>query len=162
MLSTHHISFDKTNSFAPIVLDYLNADEKLQEFYSFPPTINGLKQAAERRKFSKEKREILVKVLKEQFSKTGSEDERVEANIQKLLKSNTFTVTTGHQLNIFTGPLYFIYKIISTINLAENLNKEIKDKHFVPVYWMASEDHDFAEINHIDVSAPESATACSG
>jgi bacillithiol synthase len=151
MLSAHHISIEKTGYFAPIVLDYLNADKKLQEFYSFPPAINGLKKAAKKRKFSKEKREILVKVLKEQFLKTGIEDANVEANIQKLLKSNTFTVTTGHQLNIFTGPLYFIYKIISTINLTEKLNAEIKDKNFVPVYWMASEDHDFAEINHVDI-----------
>ncbi|HCD87500.1 MAG TPA: bacillithiol biosynthesis cysteine-adding enzyme BshC, partial [Algoriphagus sp.] len=60
---------------------------------------------------------------------------------------NTFTVTTGHQLNLFTGPLYFIYKIVSTIKLAEELNKAYPNQHFVPVYWMASEDHDFDEIN---------------
>ncbi|MGI8892711.1 MAG: bacillithiol biosynthesis cysteine-adding enzyme BshC [Bacteroidia bacterium] len=151
MLSTHHISFEKTGYFAPIVLDYLNADEKLKEFYSFAPTLDGLKQAAEKRKFSKEKREILVKVLTEQWNKTEIEDHTVDENLSKLLQSNTFTVTTGHQLNIFTGPLYFIYKIVSAINLAAKLNSEIKDKHFVPVYWMASEDHDFAEINNVDL-----------
>jgi bacillithiol biosynthesis cysteine-adding enzyme BshC len=70
-------------------------------------------------------------------------------NIERLVKENTFTVTTGHQLNLFTGPLYFIYKIVTTINLAEQLNGKYKDKHFVPVYWMASEDHDIDEINHV-------------
>ncbi|WP_416171478.1 bacillithiol biosynthesis protein BshC [Algoriphagus boritolerans] len=60
----------------------------------------------------------------------------------------TFTVTTGHQLNLFTGPLYFIYKIVSTINLAKNLQSAYPEYHFVPVYWMASEDHDFEEINN--------------
>lgn len=151
MLVTRHISFEKTGYFAPIVLDYLNADEKLKSFYAFPPTVEGLKQAAEKRNFTKEKREILVNVLSEQFKKTEIDDASVDANIKKLLYPNTLTVTTGHQLNIFTGPLYFIYKIISTINLAEKLNSEIKDKNFVPVYWMASEDHDFAEINHVNV-----------
>src|SRR5690606_31373268 len=55
---------------------------------------------------------------------------------------------TGHQLNIFTGPLYFIYKIVTAINLAKELKTAYPDNDFVPVYWMATEDHDFAEINH--------------
>jgi uncharacterized protein YllA (UPF0747 family) len=63
-----------------------------------------------------------------------------------LLEENTFTVTTGHQLNIFTGPLYIIYKIVTTINLARALKNAYPEYNFVPVYWMASEDHDFEEI----------------
>ncbi len=70
------------------------------------------------------------------------------AQIEKLQESNTYTVTTGHQLNIFTGPLYFIYKIVSTINLAKQLKSQYPDQNFVPIYWMASEDHDFEEISH--------------
>src|SRR5690606_31940934 len=69
-------------------------------------------------------------------------------NIELLKSEKTFTVTTGHQLCLFTGPSYFIYKIISTINLAEELKKEFPVYDFVPVYWAASEDHDFEEINH--------------
>jgi bacillithiol biosynthesis cysteine-adding enzyme BshC len=68
--------------------------------------------------------------------------------IASLADSKTFTVTTGHQLNLFTGPLYFIYKIVATINLAEKLKQAYPERHFVPVYWMASEDHDFDEINY--------------
>ena len=56
-------------------------------------------------------------------------------------------MVTGHQLNLFTGPLYFLYKIISTINLCKELKKAYPTYHFVPVYWMATEDHDFEEIN---------------
>ena len=73
------------------------------------------------------------------------------ANCQLLLKDDTYTVCTGHQLCLFTGPLYFIYKIISTINLAEELKKKYSTYNFVPVYWMASEDHDFDEVNHINL-----------
>ena len=66
-----------------------------------------------------------------------------------MLEKNTFTITTGHQLCLFTGPLYFIYKIISTINLTERLRKEFCQYNFVPIFWMASEDHDFNEVNHV-------------
>ena len=59
----------------------------------------------------------------------------------------TFTVTTGHQLNLGTGPLYFLYKISAAINMSQKLNERYPDQHFVPVYWMATEDHDFEEIN---------------
>ena len=72
------------------------------------------------------------------------------SNIKQLGESNTYTVVTGHQLNIFSGPLYFLYKIISTINLCKQLKAKYADYNFVPVYWMATEDHDFAEINHIN------------
>jgi bacillithiol biosynthesis cysteine-adding enzyme BshC len=73
------------------------------------------------------------------------------SNIDLLREHNTFTITTGHQLNLFTGPLYFLYKIFSAINLAEELNKTYPKNHFVPVYWMATEDHDFEEINYFNL-----------
>jgi bacillithiol biosynthesis cysteine-adding enzyme BshC len=71
-------------------------------------------------------------------------------NIQSLANPNTFTVTTGHQLNLFSGPLYFLYKIISTINLSTALKAKYPTYHFVPIYWMATEDHDFEEINYFN------------
>ena len=74
-----------------------------------------------------------------------------QSNIESLESTDTFTITTGHQLCIFTGPLYFLYKIVSTINLSLNLKKKYPSKHFVPVFWLASEDHDFDEINHINL-----------
>jgi bacillithiol biosynthesis cysteine-adding enzyme BshC len=67
-----------------------------------------------------------------------------------LKEDNTFTVTTGHQLNLFTGPLYFLYKIISTINLTKELKAKYPIYNFVPIYWMATEDHDFEEINYFN------------
>ena len=72
-------------------------------------------------------------------------------NIEHLSNDNCFTITTGHQLNLFTGPLYFIYKIISAINLAKELKEKYSENNFVPVYWMATEDHDFEEINHFNL-----------
>ena len=71
------------------------------------------------------------------------------SNTLSLKNANTFTVTTGHQLALFTGPLYFIYKIATIINLAKQLKEKYPQQNFVPVFWMASEDHDFEEISSI-------------
>ena len=68
-------------------------------------------------------------------------------NIDLLISENTFTITTGHQLCLMTGPLYFIYKIVSTINLCIKLKEKYPKFNFIPIYWMASEDHDFDEIS---------------
>src|SRR3546814_4899677 len=79
----------------------------------------------------------------------------LEKTIESLVSPDTFTVTTGHQLNIFGGPLYFIYKIIATINLAEAVEKVNLRKRIVPVFWLATEDHDFEEINHTYIFGKE-------
>jgi bacillithiol biosynthesis cysteine-adding enzyme BshC len=81
----------------------------------------------------------------------GDINPKVQQNIDLLLQHNTYTITTGHQLNIFTGPLYFVYKIITAINTCKQLQEKYPDHNFVPVYWMATEDHDFAEINHFSL-----------
>jgi uncharacterized protein YllA (UPF0747 family) len=59
-------------------------------------------------------------------------------------------------LNLFTGPLYFLYKIISTINLTKELKAKYPAYNFVPIYWMATEDHDFEEINYFNFKGKNS------
>jgi len=99
--------------------------------------------------FNNENRQVLVAELQKQY--TGfALSEATSNNIQLLQHSNAFTVTTGHQLNLFTGPLYFLYKIISTINLCKELKANYPEYEFIPVYWMATEDHDFEEINYFN------------
>ncbi len=99
--------------------------------------------------WGEEKRKILQKVLLEQYAKLDNVGAS-RTNIQSLSNSKTFTITTGHQLNLFTGPLYFLYKIISTINLCKSLKQKYPAYNFVPVYWMATEDHDFEEIQYFN------------
>ena len=152
-METDHTSirFTKTGYFSKIITDYLNEDEKLTPFYHhFPSKENFAAQIEEKRKaYQKSFRPILNKALIEQYSETDlSEDTRV--NIELLKNEKTFTITTGHQLNLFTGPLYFLYKIISAINLARDLKTAYPEFNFVPVYWMATEDHDFDEINYFN------------
>ncbi|MDA8956607.1 bacillithiol biosynthesis cysteine-adding enzyme BshC [Flavobacteriales bacterium] len=144
------LNLDSTGRFSPLMSDYLSQDKKLQPFYNrFPSSENFSSQILEKSN-QKIDRNTLVKSLLLQneglnLSKSTS------TNIKSLKNDNTFTVTTGHQLCLFTGPLYFIYKIISCINLAQKLNSQFEDKHFVPVFWMASEDHDFEEVNHVNL-----------
>tara|TARA_R110000787_G_scaffold271939_5_gene379229 strand:- start:5746 stop:7335 length:1590 start_codon:yes stop_codon:yes gene_type:complete len=145
-----HIPFQKTGFFSKTMSDYLEKNETTQQFYNNFPDIEGFAaQIKEKQRFSSENRTVLVNVLQEQY-KNIEASELTIGNINSLQNDNTFTITTGHQLNLFTGPLYFLYKIISTINLSEELSEEFPEQHFVPVYWMASEDHDFDEINYFN------------
>ncbi len=148
-MNAKYISYQDTHSFSKLVLDYVNDEEFLKAFYSFRPDMDGLKKAVDARDF-KGNRVELVDVLTQQYQNVKT-NKSVKHNIKLLADQNTYTVTTGHQLNLFTGPLYFIYKIVTTINLALELKIAYPDKNFVPVYWMATEDHDFEEINHVNV-----------
>lgn len=125
----------------------------LEPFYNRFPSLGNLKaQMVEKQStYAKETRAILTDSLHNQY-KNVAISEATQTNLSALSKSNTFTITTGHQLNIFTGPLYFLYKIVSTINLAKELKQVNPENHYVPVYWMATEDHDFEEINYFTLN----------
>ncbi|WP_207424873.1 bacillithiol biosynthesis cysteine-adding enzyme BshC [Desertivirga brevis] len=143
-----YINYSDTKSFSPTILSYLAHDPNLNPFISYFPTLDNFGKLLHERKVGAD-RTILVETLLNQYSRLKTTlSAAVQKNIELLRDEKTFTVTTGHQLNIFTGPLYFIYKIVTAINLAKELKLAYPDKDFVPVYWMASEDHDFAEINH--------------
>ncbi len=101
--------------------------------------------ALKKQSFSAEQRTLLTEVLEEKY-KGLSVSEKLKNNLALLQDPNTFTITTGHQLCLMSGPLYFIYKILHVIKLSTDLNARFPEQHFVPVYWMASEDHDFEEI----------------
>lgn len=146
-MKKHCVELNQTGQFSRFFLDYLNEKEQLKPFYAHSPKIESFRGAIQAKNFSDQNRASLVNALRNQYQ--GLElGEFVETNITSLVNEKTFTVTTGHQLNLFTGPLYFIYKIVSTINLAGKLKSAYPEFHFVPVYWMASEDHDFDEINY--------------
>lgn len=139
-----------TGTFSSLFLDYVSGSEKVADFYSWKPRPEEIREVIRQRQFSSEHRTNLVHVLEEQYQGIAL-SEKLSQNLSLLKKDNTYTVTTGHQLNLCTGPMFFVYKIISTINLAEELAQRYPDANFVPVYWMATEDHDFEEINHFNL-----------
>jgi bacillithiol biosynthesis cysteine-adding enzyme BshC len=154
------IDYKDTGSFSPTVIDYLENNPNLRSFYSYRPDFGGFAELLKNKTVVAD-RHILLTVLKDQYGfesespkirKSESETaDKVSDNISLLKSDNTYTVTTGHQLNIFAGPLYFLFKIATAIKLSQQLKEKFPNKNFVPVYWMASEDHDFAEINYTNI-----------
>jgi len=135
-----------TGAFPPLFLDYIAQNELLNPFYGLFPNVENFEKQLHLKQTSPQTRATLVAALARQYSAIAD-----KPDLDILAKPTTFTVTTGHQLNIFTGPLYVVYKIITAINLARQLKKAYPDYNFVPVYWMATEDHDFAEISYFNL-----------
>jgi bacillithiol biosynthesis cysteine-adding enzyme BshC len=150
-MPTDCISYQNSGYFSSLMNDYLDQKEPIQSLYNrFPNLENFEAQITEKKSnYANENRAVLVSVLEAQYAKINTST-TTSNNIQLLKESNTFTVTTGHQLNLFSGPLYFLYKIISTINLTKELKTKFPSENFVPIYWMATEDHDFDEINYFN------------
>ncbi|WP_345276767.1 bacillithiol biosynthesis cysteine-adding enzyme BshC [Litoribaculum gwangyangense] len=150
-MQQNSIPFHKTGYFSSLICDYLDEKSDLKPFYNRFPNIENFKNQIEEKRLSvsSKSRTVLTKVLKNQYKNIKASELTLQ-NIESLSSENTFTITTGHQLNLLTGPLYFLYKIVSAINLSKELKAKYTDCNFVPVYWMASEDHDFEEINYFN------------
>lgn len=153
-MPTDCITYQKSGYFSKIIVDYLDEKPDLKQFYNLFPNIENFKEQLleKQENFSVKNRKILVAQLEKQYTNFDSSELTVN-NIKLLNNLTTFTVTTGHQLNLFTGPLYFLYKIVSTINLCKELKSNYPDYNFVPIYWMATEDHDFEEINYFNFNS---------
>jgi len=144
------IPYRQTGVFSKLVLDYIDQADAIKSFIANPPSMQGIQQAIEVRKGFSTNRSVLVQELKRQYDGIETSDS-VKKNIDSLLSENTFTITSAHQNNIFTGPLYFIYKILHSIKLADNLKGSLSQYNFVPVFYIGSEDADLDELNNINL-----------
>ena len=145
---TEYIPYSQTGKFTKIVLDYINQASQLRDFYEHSVNIEGIRSAIEQRKKYPTNRKILAEQFRNQYQQF-EDSSLIKSNIEALLNENTFTICTAHQPNIFTGHLYFVYKILHTIKLADSLKKELPEYNFVPVFFMGSEDADLEELNHV-------------
>ena len=145
------INYKETSYFSSLFCDYINNEPKLKSFYNLYPSIDNFKKQIDQKKseYKAKNREILYDVIKQQYKGVNCSNE-FNTMLESIKEKNTFTITTGHQLNLFTGPIYFLYKILTTINLCDELTQKYPKFNFIPVYWMATEDHDFKEINHFN------------
>lgn len=142
------ISYQEAKMLAPITRMYLDNNSLLDGLFIERSEAETVQKVIDNRaKKLPCDRTVLVNVLESQYAGLKI-SKKVKKNFNLLKEENTYTITTGHQLNLFTGPLYFIYKIFSAIKTAEALSAANPQQNFVPVYWMATEDHDFEEINH--------------
>jgi bacillithiol biosynthesis cysteine-adding enzyme BshC len=140
---------EDTKLFSSLSNTLVYNQERLEELITTPFCLGAFKKQifAKQNSFTQQQRDILVAVLNQQYSDLAM-DSLVYQHIQSLKQTNTFTIVTGHQLNLFTGPAYVIYKILHIINLCESLKQQYPENNFVPVFWMATEDHDIEEINN--------------
>ncbi len=147
-----HIPFSTTQLFSKLVNDYVEEKGTAQAFVQYAPNTEGYQAAIEGRKANPVNRALLVEVLTAQYANLQQEA-AVNDNIALLKKDNTFVVTTAHQPNLFSGPLYFFYKIIHAIQLAASLKVQFPQDDFVPVYYMGSEDADLDEVGAFNIEA---------
>ncbi len=147
---------EDTKLFSSLSNTLVYNQEKLKELITTPFCLGAFKNQilAKQNSFTQQQRDKLVTVLNHQY-KDLSSDSLVYKNIQSLQLNNTFTIVTGHQLNLFSGPAYVIYKILHIINLCERLTEHYSENNFVPVFWMATEDHDIEEINNTKLFGKE-------
>lgn len=149
-ISHHYLPFTDTGFCSPIIADFLNARPPLRPFYEYIPVQPDLEKAMHIKQAQPLRRDLLAEALYQQYKDVEIREE-VRSNIGLLQAVNTFTVCTAHQPNIFTGYLYFVYKILQTIGLSRELQRKYPHNHFVPVYYMGSEDADLDELGSINL-----------
>nr|MBP6625656.1 bacillithiol biosynthesis BshC [Chitinophagaceae bacterium] len=130
--SPHTLPYEQTGYFSTLVLDYIQKNQDLTDFIFDFPSPEALKEKMNNRLASSLHRKVLHDSLKAQY-KDVAQQSAVQSSIDALLQENTFTICTAHQPNIFTGHLYFIYKIIHAIKLAETCKSLFPASNFVPI-----------------------------
>lgn len=145
------IAYGETGFYSKMILSYLQGEEALRPFYAHAVSEDGIRAAIAGKKAYDTNRKLLVDVLQKHYTDVNKTAQQ-ESNIQLLANDNCFTVTTAHQSNIFTGHLYFIYKILHAIKLCEKLKADLPENDFVPVYYMGSEDADLEELGHVYIN----------
>ena len=146
------INFKEIPGNTKLFLDYLYDFEKLKGFYKYnfrdkEQFIAKFKQLSES---PKEFRNELSTIINNQY-KSFDPSSKTLKNISLLKNKETVVVVTGQQLGILGGPLYTFYKIITAIKLCSHLSERYDNYHFVPVFWLEGDDHDFEEVRSINV-----------
>lgn len=121
---------------------YVTEASRLRDFYPYSPDVPGIRRAAEHVRYETGIRAAVVAILREQNGRFGS-GETTSRNLD-CLAGGALAVVTGQQVGLFTGPAYSVYKAIAAVRVARDLTEG--GTPAVPVFWMATEDHDLAEI----------------
>ena len=130
-----------------IKTDYLSGAEELAPYYQYPINDPDFRQIAADKAKDPINRQLLSDRIRSQYVEAGIEVAgKVAENLDRLAREDSFTITTGHQLVMFGGPLFTVYKVSTVIKLADQLTAS--GMNVVPVFWIHTEDHDFEEINH--------------
>jgi len=142
----------KTDFYNETVNRFLNEDAAIKDLLGEQNVSILAQQITKDKRFNAEYRNILVDVIREQYERSGIEldaNSQVSSNLEKLREPNTVTATTGQQIHIFLGPFFMANKLLSCVAEAKRITEELEDKNCVPIFWLATEDHDFDEIKSV-------------
>ena len=143
--------YSELKYFSQLISDYAASNPKLKNFISGFPDVESFRTQILTKKDTYENttRALLVQKLKKQYQDIKL-TQKQNIHLENLGNTNTFSVSCGHQLNIAGGPVYVVYKILTIIKLAQELKNHFPEYNFVPIHWLASEDHDLEEISEFN------------
>ena len=140
----HCINSTQIPHTTPLYSSYLNDFKRVAEFFAYPPTLDSVSRVAGELALDRPLRAKVADILRAQNHVFGA-DAAVESSLDQFA-NGAATVVSGQQVGLFSGPSYTIYKVLSALRLAEELRRA--GKPAVTVFWLATEDHDLAEVNH--------------
>ena len=153
-MKSHCLPFSQVPHTTRLFADFLEYSPKVQPFYPRPPHFGEwLKEEATKISYDSSRRERVTSILERQ-NKSWDASPKTLANLDRLRKGAA-AVVTGQQVGLFGGPMFAIYKALTAVKLAEEATAAGVDA--VPVFWLATYDHDLAEVNHVSIPGPDGA-----
>ena len=147
-MESHCISFREIPHTTRLFSTFLEDFGKVSSYYAHPPTTAGIDAAAQEIRLDPSTRRAVVEILREQNGRFGPGNEIDPATARNLdrLEAGAAAIVTGQQVGLFSGPAYTFYKALSAVRCAEETTS--RGTQAVPIFWLATEDHDLAEVNH--------------
>ncbi len=153
-MKAHCLPFSQIPHTTPLFADFLSFAPKVQAFYPRSPHFSEwLKEEASKISYDPSRRERVTSILERQ-NRSWDASPKTLANLDRLRKGAA-AVVTGQQVGLFGGPVFAIYKALTAVKLAEEATATGVDA--VPVFWLATYDHDLAEVNHTSLPGPDGA-----
>jgi len=143
-MESHCLAFREIPQTTKLFSAFLEDFSRVSRYYAHPPTYEGILAAVRKVKFDAATRQAVVEVLREQNERFGATPETWR-NLDRLA-AGAVAIVTGQQVGLFSGPMYSFFKALCAVRFAEEVTKLGVDA--VPVFWLATEDHDLAEVNH--------------
>lgn len=151
-MKSHCFPFRQVPHTSKLFLDYLDFSPSVQPFYPRSPRfLEWAEEESGRIRYPADRRERVTTILERQNRAWGASATTLQ-NIERL-GSGACAIVTGQQVGLFGGPVFSIYKALSAVKLAEEARKLEIDS--VPVFWLATEDHDFEEVNQVQMPGPD-------
>ena len=149
-MEPHCLAFRELPHTTKLFSTFIDDFSRISRYYAHPPTESGVLAAAREVRLAPEIRRAVVEVLREQNQRFGGGsaiDAATASNLDRLA-AGAVAIVTGQQVGLFSGPAYSIYKAVSVLRWAEAITR--RGVEAVPIFWLATEDHDLAEVNHSD------------